>query len=340
MIENKIARICWNTNLWQKPSGMNGKVKSKSYEAETGYGHEEWLFDKSKLIDGYHYSHIQAIGQHKNKYLGNKYNISLYSINSKTKERWWLGEIKDVEVVTDKESKKIYGEYKKRHWLKEMHEQLKDASANVSEFKAIRPEDFSCIKYKIKNLHILDEPRKFSSNDPAVKSDYYNLKNMFEKPSLENNQFKFKHGHTDGKRKTKSIYKSHRSETDLLHNHIQNVAYRFLSAKHGEKNIGTEQPTGLGTMIDIVQKKGGNYIFYEIKTSNTIKSCLREALSQLMEYAYYPNNKRAIKLVVISPNKITNDAKTYLNKLRKKFKLPLHYQQFDVEKNELNEKVY
>ena len=225
MAENKIARICWNTNLWQKPSGMNGKVKSKSYEAETGYGHEEWLFDKTKVIDGYHYSHIQAIGQHKNKYLGKKYNISLYSINSKTKERWWLGEIKYVEVVTDKESKKIYAEYKKRHWLKEMHEQLKAVGADVSEFKDIPPEGFSCIKFKIKNLHILDEPRRFSSTDPAVKSDYYNLKNMVEKPVLENNVFKFINGHTEGKRKTKSTYKAHQSETDLLHNHIQNVVY-------------------------------------------------------------------------------------------------------------------
>lgn len=119
MIENKVARICWNTNSWQYPSGPSGKSKNKkAYELEVGYGHEEWLLDTSKLIDGYHYSYIQAIGQHREKYLNNAYNISLYSINSKTKDRWWLGEIKSVEVVDQKESKKYIENTKSEAGLK------------------------------------------------------------------------------------------------------------------------------------------------------------------------------------------------------------------------------
>ena len=80
MNEEKVARICWNTNNWQFPSGKAGKVssdKSAAYETKTGYGHEEWLFDISKLINGYHYGHLQAIGQHRDKYQGEKFDISL-----------------------------------------------------------------------------------------------------------------------------------------------------------------------------------------------------------------------------------------------------------------------
>ncbi len=91
MIEEKIARICWNTNLWQKPSGPIGKSRNKkAYEYITGYGHEEWLLDTEKIIDGYHYSYLQAIGAHRDKYIGEKFHISLYSINNDTKERWWI----------------------------------------------------------------------------------------------------------------------------------------------------------------------------------------------------------------------------------------------------------
>jgi hypothetical protein len=46
MAENKIARICWYTNYWQRPSGREGKSRNKKdYEKVTGYGHEEWLLD-------------------------------------------------------------------------------------------------------------------------------------------------------------------------------------------------------------------------------------------------------------------------------------------------------
>ena len=65
-VEEKIARICWNTNYWQKPSGKDGKSKD-TYELINGYGHEEWLFDKEKIIDGYHYSFLQGIKPYRKK---------------------------------------------------------------------------------------------------------------------------------------------------------------------------------------------------------------------------------------------------------------------------------
>lgn len=342
MVEDKVARICWNTKYWQKPSGMDGKVtniNSGAYEAKTGYGHEEWLLDTNKLIDGYHFAYIQAIGQHRSKYLGNTYNISLYSINSKTKERWWLGEIRNVEVIEEKESEKAYKKYKKRHWLKEMYAQLEDVGADVEEFKSILPENFSCIKFKPKDLKILDEPRKFSFNDPAIKSDYYNLKNKVEVPILENQEFKFESGHNDGKTNTTSSYKSLKKNIDLFHNHIQTAVYTNLVEKYGINNVGTEQKTGLGTKIDIVVRDKNSYIFYEIKTTNVIKLCIREALPQLMEYAYYPNVNRANKLIIISPNEVTNEAKLYLKQLRDKFSIPIYYQEFIVNKDQLNHEI-
>jgi hypothetical protein len=51
--ETRIARICWNTNGWIKPSGKKGKSKSHSHEYIYGFGHEEWNFDTEKIINGY-----------------------------------------------------------------------------------------------------------------------------------------------------------------------------------------------------------------------------------------------------------------------------------------------
>lgn len=338
MIEDKVARVCWNTNYWQKPSGMDGKVNSSqsgAYEKNTGYGHEEWLLDSSKIIDGYHYSYIQAIGQHRDKYIGSEYNIALYSINSKTKDRWWLGEIKNVMVVDQKESARIHKEYKKRGWLDEMYQQIMDVNADLDEFKSIAPENFTCIKYKLSNLKILDEPRKFSANDPAITSDYYNLKNRVNNPVLESQEFDFEPGHREGKKKTSTSYKGRNTEINLLHNQIQTSIYNQFIKKYGEKNVGTEQKTGSGTKIDIVVKNKNKFTFYEIKTGNSVRGNIREALSQLMEYAYFPNEKRASKLIIVTPKTCTKDSREYLKKLRDNFNIPVFYQRFNVESEKL-----
>ena len=116
-MEEKLVRICWNTNSWLKPSGPEGKSKNrKAYEEIVGYGHEEWLFDTQKIIDGYHYGFLQAANTGRNIHKGKIYDIHLYSINNTTGSRWWIGHIHNVEWVQEAESRDIYGEYKQRKW--------------------------------------------------------------------------------------------------------------------------------------------------------------------------------------------------------------------------------
>lgn len=221
-----------------------------------------------------------------------------------------------------------------------MHEQLRAVGADVEEFKSISPSNFACVKFKTNNLEILDQPRKFSHDDPAITSDYYNLKNIDITPQLENLEFIFKPGHKAGKKRTNSSYEKQKVSIDLVHNQIQTAAFEQLASSYGDSNVGTEQETGQGTKIDIVVRTKKSYIFYEIKTANSIKSCIRESLSQLMEYAYYPKDSRATKLVIISPNEITPSSSEYLKVLRERHKIPIYYQQFDMASNALHEKLH
>jgi len=342
MIEDKIARICWNTNYWQKPSGPEGKSKNKkAYEKLTGYGHEEWLLDTEKTIDGYHCAYLQAIGAHRNKYIGQKFNISLYSINDATKERWWIGEIRNVMVTTPKESKSIYKIYKQNNWLKEMETQLQKVGADVNDFRKIPTESFSTIKFKPSDLHLRDEPKLFSSTDPAVTSDYYNLKNKISNPVFIQTEFVFSPGHNKGKESSTISYRTSKKDNDLFHHRMQTVIYKQFCDKFGKENVGTEQDTGFGSRIDIVvNSEKQEFTFYELKTSNSIRQCIREGLSQLLEYSFFPNNNIASKLIIISQNKVDDDNEKYLKTLRATFKIPVYYQQFNTETNKLELKEY
>lgn len=344
MNKDKIARICWNTNGWRKPSGMAGKSKDKKpYEYRSGYGHEEWLLDTTKNYKGYHYGFLQPIGQHREKYRGQTFNISLYSINAETKKRWWLGRIQNVTVTTKQESQEAYLAYKENGWIAEMEEQLHGVGGKVKDFRKTKAEDFFVIRFSSRSLDISDTPLEFSRHDPAVKTTRYVLLNKEKTPQLiaAKKQFIFSSGHTKKKGTTESNYEAHASDIDLGHNRIQSKIYQQLAKKFGKDNVGTELNAGYGSLIDVVVKESnGKFIFYEIKTSYSVRLSIRDALAQLLEYAYYPNRNNAIKIVVVSPNAITKEAQSYLEHLRNLFSIPVYYQRYDPEQEKLEDKTY
>jgi hypothetical protein len=340
MKTRKVVRICWNTKQWERPSGPYGKSKSlKAYESQTGYGHEEWIFDLNKVIDGYHYGYLQAIGGHRDKYIGETFDISFYSINSATSERWWIGRIDAVIVVDGKESANVLSTYKRNGWYDEMLFQLAGAGAKVGDFRKVPANCFDTIKFKPTDVHLLNPPLRILLGDPAVSSDYYNLKNWIQEPSLEkpSGKFDFRSGHNPKKDPKKRNYRSQSISSDPIHNIVQDKCYSALSKKFGKENVATEQDDGMGNRIDIVVRTPikRTHWFYEIKTYNTGSACLREGISQLMEYAYYsdPKAKNVEKLVVISPNILDKSEEDYLIRLRTMFHLPIFYQRFLLETN-------
>lgn len=147
--------------------------------------------------------------------------------------------------------------------------------------------------------------------------------------------FAFKSGHTE--RAVEEITKSASAKTKVnqLHNDIQNRLYHHLCDQLGADCVGTELDTGSGTTIDLVTQHKDKTIFFEIKTSSSVRASIRQAIPQLLEYAYWPDAKRADDLVIVSHLPITASAKRYLTYLRDQFKLPLSYRQFDLTKNKL-----
>jgi hypothetical protein len=169
------------------------------------------------------------------------------------------------------------------------------------------------------------------------------LLNKRKEPELElslGEDPEFKPGHTARKEKGLANYGQRRSEIDLFHSRIQNNVYDQLVKIYGQGNVCTERPLGSGQAVDLSIKEQDGEIFYEFKTSNSIRICIREALSQLLEYAYYPDKKRAKKLIIVSQNPINKQAKDYLNKIRKEFNIQIYYKQYDANNNCLEEFEY
>jgi hypothetical protein len=148
---------------------------------------------------------------------------------------------------------------------------------------------------------------------------------------------KFKKGHNPKFVGEIEVTAQARRKATLIHNKIQNEVFKILNIEFPDHEIGTEVPTNIGS-VDIVRKLPESYVFYEIKTSSSIKTNIRQGISQLMEYAYWNEIPNILELVIIGPSTSTESSIKYLKKLRTDFNLPIYFRYYDLEKSTLTEK--
>jgi len=339
----RISRICWNSKGWIGPSGRKGKSKDQNtHEGIYGYGHEEWLCDTSKVLDGYHYAFLESIRGTEDKASGKKYDIDLFSIDSESGNRYAVGKISNVEIIDSGTAGTIKNEYASRGWLKEMENQVIMAGANnagCSEWPGL---NLFNVRFRLNDMNMFEEYRliddekieKINRYELVHKANEISLKvpisaaMVFKPDTAKEDEMGSEVDYSIYERKpgpVENIY-LHKKIRDLLKNHLIDN-YGFC--------VGKECSTGQGTLVDVVRERNGLKIFYEIKAYNSIKSCIREALGQLLEYAYWPDNDNAGVMIIVGIRPMTEDSRLYLKKLRDKYNLPLYYQQFDVEARKL-----
>jgi len=137
--------------------------------------------------------------------------------------------------------------------------------------------------------------------------------------------FAFKAGCTAKAGYTNATPTQRTLDVDLRHNRLQERLHAALVATHGADNVGTEVPSGAGNNVDVMVRTTDGYWFYEIKTETTARACIRQALGQILEYAYWPGNQGACRLVIAGEPILDAAGTVYLEKLREDFKLPLAY---------------
>lgn len=330
----KIARICWNTHDWRRPSGSEGKSQSDgSYEKELGFGHEEWLLDDSKIMpDGYHYAFLQPMNVKSGIHVGQTYNIHLFTI-SPLKEKIYIGCLNNALGISISESKKVYSYYRKQGWLAEMKEDVKYAGGKVDDFK---PEWLFNVKFKFSDASI------YYSNQPILKPDSlghrYNLMNKrgdleFVKDDEGNIQTL----------DTSPIYKTLKAGEiviDPLHKRIQNAIVEILKDQYVHLYVekGTDSIKKQKVDIKGLLKDSEEWHYFEVKTYSAKRS-IREALGQILEYDHYPNTKRASKLFIVGPEKPDDKDCEYMKTIRDTYNIPVYFRWYSFEDKQLHEEI-
>lgn len=110
-----------------------------------------------------------------------------------------------------------------------------------------------------------------------------------------------------------------------LHVEMQRKLYKVLVEKFGINCVSVEHPMASGRPADIVVQKNDRYDVYEIKTALAPRDCVRQALGQLLEYAYWPGSPDCETIWVVGPSSVDSATVEFLERLEKSFGLSITY---------------
>lgn len=142
--------------------------------------------------------------------------------------------------------------------------------------------------------------------------------------------FKFRPGCTAKTSSTIVTQAQKELDINLRHNVLQEALHHRLTKEYGDENVGTELQSGVGTSVDVVVRQNDEFWFYEIKTAHSPRACLRQALGQLLEYAFWPGSQNASRLIIVGETALDEEGIRYLYTLRERFSLPIDYEQIIV----------
>ena len=126
----------------------------------------------------------------------------------------------------------------------------------------------------------------------------------------------------------------------LRHATAQKLLYELLCEEVGCENVQIERPLGSVAWVDAATRLGEHEeCFYEVKISNTVLSCVRSAIGQLLEYAYLYSQEDVQQLVVVGEAKAKDFEKEYLKVLRDTYGLPIYYRRIDIQNEKLEPQI-
>ncbi|MBK5437351.1 hypothetical protein JFV30_11020 [Pseudomonas sp. TH32] len=164
----------------------------------------------------------------------------------------------------------------------------------------------------------------------AIFSDKILERNMFpwfvfEQLCNKKQEVPFKAGHT--KRPDEAYYDLSAAQRKvwLRHNKLQTELFRMLD--HEFKGlVGTEQSSGSGGYADALVRFSDNRCFlYEIKVASTAARAVRDALGQLLEYAYRPKGLEPEKMFIVAEPELDPGTNQFIQRLNTEFGLKLQY---------------
>lgn len=333
---DRYCRLCWNTLGWRRPSGDARHAEVGSYVTRHGFGHEEWLFNNEWQVNGYRYAFLQPINKSHAGFEGQTFSVFLYTRRPFGGAEA-VGVIRNLHVPLRAELAAVKKEYVRRGWLEQMGEDLKLIGVSPGLIEHAPVDSIVNVRFSPEEVDVFD-PRPAIAKTHALSSRshrYIAYKWTDEWAAIAGTQ-----PHAGGKRTSSQLKSEKRqarkgtlnTEVDPHHTRLQNRLFKTLQ-KQG-RDVEYEN-----NWVDLSLHEDTGTTYFEIKMATSVRRCVRDALGQLLDYAHFPSDSRAERLVVVGDVFPKQNDKEYLGYLRTTYKLPVYYARFNWDKNELEQPV-
>jgi hypothetical protein len=322
-LEPYAARICWNSKNWVCPTGEAAKIESPTnYAPMFGFGHEEWLFNYQWVIGGWKYGFLQPVNKSLRKVLGETIDVRLYTISPHA--RWfYVGHIRQCEVLTEEVASKARAEFRRRGWLRDMNAQIRKVGGEKKGLDYTHALLVFNVRFRPKEATLYDPMIPVGAKDSIRRVRRYSLVHLRGRLAAVEKQWATRVGtielRSTGKRRRAAIAPG---EVNLVHGQLQNDLCDLLVKRYGKGAVVMEEG-----FADLKVRRRGKVTLIEVKSDSRPRHAIREALGQLLEYAYVSQREGEpiADLVVVGPGEMDGLAEAYLRHLRDERGLPIRY---------------
>ena len=321
-----LARISHNSESWQRPTrDAQAHEEEGTYNQEYGFGHEDWLFRNEWLIDGWRYGFVQGVNHSHAKLVAanEPFDLTLFTIDDQ-KRRRYIATISAAECLDDKQADAALDEFKKRGWHEIMLREIQTVGGKASALgDAQWAKHVLNIRYRLENVRWFPAATFAAKEDPIFQLNRYTLNDLNEvrQGAVIAEQ------HRRGSPTPPPVRLFIRRATPAVectpeHARMQAQLLIELKSEFPNARILCEED-----YVDVSVQTTSELILFEIKSDLEPRTVIRQALGQILEYAYHPNRRHTLplRLVIVGRMAPSNVDKAYLDRLRTEFALPVSY---------------
>lgn len=325
--QHYLTRIAYNSSGWQRPTGEARKLEtSGTMNQSYGYGCEDWLFRSEWMIDGWRYGFIQGVNKSHSRLVkeGSPFHLTLYTIQP---DRQWrlVATIRDAECVDFEPAEAVLKVFKQRGWYRQMEKEVKNVGGDVSGFRksGLAVPEIN-IRFKQHNLEMFSPGSYLNKTDPIRKLPRYQLYDVAKQKTPNLSLRLTTRGGSEKLPVTKRVQRGAVGAVEYTPEHtiMQAQLMKQLRSEYPKAKITREKD-----FIDVRVEMPKELILYEIKSNLSTRTVIREALGQILEYAFHPRNNHLlpVKLVIVGRSAPSGEDVIYLERLKKEFGLPVAY---------------
>lgn len=242
------------------------------------------------------------------------------------KKRRYVATISELECLDDSGVEAALSEFKVRGWYDIMENEILAVDGRVSALgDAKMAKHVLNVRFREDNVHPFPPNTFAKPDDPIEKFMRYMLYDVAKvgvAASRRSNP-KTSSGPSDLP-KTGQIYRRPSYGTTFTPEHMKMQAKLMLElqSEYPDAKILREQ-----NFIDVSVRTASELLLFEIKSDLDPRSVIRQALGQILEYAYYPTRQHdlPLRLFIVGRNPLSKADAEYFARLKFEFSLPILY---------------